>query len=480
MSAKMPWKTNGAAGSPCCCAPGCNAIPMSLCSDEAVAVCGFPEFTAPASGEDPEAEGYVPAVEASCPPKFYKTRTVVYHHAKTKTQSVICGGSYVSGPPEEYTQGAAVDITYVYETLDYKEKKTLAIDGDLECSPTITGEGTGLTAGWDNEMIATTECGPNAFENWLEPCKYGSITWTYNAETGDFEWQTTIPDPTWEGDICACPEIPYTATHGYSFEYDWELETSSWSPLVITITTDSEGNPQKTITYTDAEFTMTVTITLSDEVTLSDTLKSKTCDEDFTCDPAEDEGCEACCTCDEVAYPECMHSVSGRKWRDTPEGCITPGSSYMAYDSSPCDESGDRSGQGVELSLWFAGLTPGRYRATISFKRCEFAKVDGEYQIPYCGVAAPCTDAPPSELTLLGPDFTVETGEWAVIFSDNCGRCDIQRLACQLNDEADLLDISDPLEVARTVVCTSGGMSTPSIPNHYTWFDHCTLEVVET
>lgn len=421
MSVQLPWVSVG--GKRCCCGLACNVIANSLCLDgSGEAVCGFPEFTAAASGEQE-------LVEASCPPKFYRTKT-----------SIFTGHWDISVTAPEGTQGYDFEFTIIEKYL-------------ADCTIEKTCSGTSSSF--------------SHFPGDIIDCSGTFIC-------SDYEW--------YGGGY-----VDYTCTGRYGFPpveswYSAGISTGASTIVESTILASGSGiwNPLGFANPPGASGSWSLSTTLSDEVTLHDTLKSKVCEADYSCDPAIDEGCDPCCTCDEVANPDCTHSIPGRKFlAETPAGCITPGSGWMAWDSSACDTSGHRSGQGVELSFWFKNLVPGvEYQSVVTFGRSEFAKVDGEYPVPDCSSTLACTEDAPTYFPYGGPSFTPTEGEWAVIFSGNCSLCEILALECALNDEADRLDISDPLPSPRTVLCLSGGVSIPTIANHYTWFDSCKTLVV--
>lgn len=364
---------------------------------------------------DPEAD---PPVEVSCPPKFYRKKTYTYDYY-TNQGVEACSELIISGN--------------LVQTI------SIGKDEEGNCVETCEVTGSASSSFSCNDGTDTGSC-------------TGTPIACYKDSWGD--WVFYLEE---EGDLCYRWGI--TQIGQMSFDEISRTPTSITYSLSLT----PSGFP-------NWENIGTLTITLSDEVDLFGALAEKVCDTE-ACDSEEEEpGCDLCCT--DRGGP-----ISGERYLDTPEGCITPGSSAIAWDVSPCDTSGARAGQSVKLSLWFQDLVPGTtYKATITYKRCEFAKdEDDEYIVPSCSATGPCEEGPYSTLT---DEIVFTATDWAEILSQNCGLCNILYKKCELEDEAIAWNAANPEEPERTVACTTGGFDIPTVANHYTWFHSCTTEVV--
>lgn len=400
----------GSGVDPCCCGSACNVISRSLCSDALIdAPCGFPEFTS-----------VDPLVEASCPPKFYRTKTVVQVFS-------------LSGSEDGATQNRDYTVTTISrindECIEYlvncygshSSSYTTANGGTYSCSGEFLTEDSG-----DGSLV----CYPKLLvENGVDLSEYNIH---FQCGGGD-------------GYL---PEGVITETTTVS-----QILVQAYSTVGVTVE-------------------KTTTTTLSDEITLEDSLALKVCNQDRCFEAENNPECRYCCT------DRGGGDRDGFVYTDSPEGCIVPGSSSVAWNTSPCDGSGKQKGQSVSLSLWFKGLVPGTtYRATITYKRCEFAKdIDDNYILPYCGGLTPCIDGvDPTEIT---DEIVFEATDWAEILSNRCSQCDILLKKCELEDEANTWNLANPELPPRTVACSAGGFSIPTASDHYTWFDRCQLEVV--
>lgn len=388
----------------CCCGATCNVIPRSLCATS-VPVCGYPEFTAPAVGIEGDPD-YVPAVVASCPPKFYRTKTVAYAQSLDYSFSDP-GDEY--GPPSSGQSTWTISGDNIYRKVTDGESGA-CIDTPQECSGSSNNYDTSNTMGdyTSSHFIYRTYDSACA-----ETCSSG-----YDG----------VPDPECPGSIYGYPE------------YSWGFHEDSRDIQKTSIVQNFHAHAAWTTWEGPGG---TITTTLSDEIPLHDTLFDHICDEE-NCDTDTDAGCLPCCTGD----------TNGRRFKTTPTGCVAAGSGSTAYENSPCNTSGTRSGCHVSLSLWFRDLVPGqRYVATITYLRCEIDNSEN------------CTEITD---TL---DFTAT--DWAEVISENCSRCDILLKMCQLNDEATAWNSANPSETPRTVICSAGGFDVPIASGYYTSFSDC-------
>lgn len=239
----------------------------------------------------------------------------------------------------------------------------------------------------------------------------------------------------------------------------------------------------------EASSTVNVTEVLSDEITDGGNLASKICDED-TCNEAE-------------ADPSCRYSSTPKCGTDEentnrdgltyltiggpdselgywPEGCILPGGSFAAWAANSDCENPSNFHQESSLSLVLKDLVVGhRYRATLHFKRCEFAKDgEGNYMVPTCTSGVPCKTVDGATVWEDVPDQFIEfeATDWGEVLSNRLGETDIEFAICQLKDEAHAWNLRKPEGADdRTVGSTAGGFDVPEINHHYTWFDYCEL-----
>lgn len=442
-------KLVGSEGGACCCPAVCNIIPQSLCGSADNRCSWFPEFS------DSEAE---PPVGVSCPPKFYKTRTDSF------TYDFSCSYSD-SYSYEDYSYSITVSVTgsvFVQRVRSWTWNAELQI---CEFSDTVTATGT------VTRTVSTTET------------FFGSTT-TFDGT------QTLEPDGAYFHSGLGAYVIPMSQTSASGsqcFDGDCAPDTEGLytngqctvDQVVIflgdfSVLSPTQGEYRDT-TVAPAGIVMdpppVITAVLSDEVDLYSALAENVCPTEpclSTDDPPE--GCELCCT-------DRGGAVSGERYLDEPEGCIVPGTSTTAWDSSPCDTSGDRSGQAVDLAIWFKDLFPGTtYRATITYKRCSFAEdEEGNPIPPSCSGPNSCEGSPETWTTVT--DEIIFTAEnWAEILAINCGLCAILRKQCELEDEANAWNTANPEEEPRTVACTGGGLRVPTAAGTYTWFDSCALE----
>ena len=424
----------------CCCGGvSCNTIPLSLCSDGYLTWdgCGYAEFTCEESGTL-GTEGYQPKVETSCPPKFYRTRTVVITEASSGYYQL-----YMDGDPFEratWSSTLSAEITYRY----------------VECSPTL------VAATGTSTSSSKYENPPPAVET-DDFCESnlslvdGLAVWNGTVTHNGFY---PIHDPTpWSepAGYCSWDYSPYYNGVGGAVSGPNVTVTKSKTSMQLVINSPYSSTPVNGNGWLgESSSLITVTETLSDEITLHDSLLSVLCPA-VPCDPNTESGCIACCD-DDSSFIKYSGS-----------GCVAPGSSPLAWDASSCSAN-TRSGQSSRLSLWFSGLTVGQcYQVTLTFGRCEFAKDgEGHYLVPTCESGVPCTDAPNETFTQTLPIFQAEA--WGEMLTDNCGRCDIAAILCWLNANK---------PEGATVACTIGAIDVPAIQNHYTWFSSCSIVSVE-
>lgn len=418
---------------PCCCVAPCNVIPRSLCGTAGSLRCAwYPEFT------DPSAD---PPIVASCPPRFYRTRTL----RETSTLST-------SGPTFSVT--VVYDVTLIYE---------ISIDSEGVCQTTCTSSGT----------VRKTES------------YYEGSGYTPHTKVEDL---IAVGCLTYDGTVSVSyPEYP---------EDDYSYDVTNYggvgeSPNIYGFANfftifDRNGGFDVTITNTswiatsdDPRFgmdsTRTATAILSDEVTLADELEFKRCNEEACSeddDPAPENPCRPCCTVRGATEPDSYTYIT-----DEPEGCIIPGSSSVAWDSSPCDTSGTRSGQGVHLSVWFKDLLPGAvYKATIVYLRCPFGEDEEDEPIYPSGcLVGPVDEESCDEVT---DEVTFTATNWGEMLSWDCASCEVLLKMCELEDEANDWNTANPEEPPRSVACTSGGFDIPASHETYTWFQACELELI--
>lgn len=361
-----------------------------------------------------------PPIVASCPPKFYRTQTTTY----TRYLSQVRDGR-TSTWVGSYTHTANVIIDEA---------------GDCKYSgPGVNVYSGGYTFddGWGGPpLVATISSAglwwPNSWSAYINNfwCGYGTP-----ARTGVFNVVSTTQK-----------------------EWFWEVDFSS--PTCVA------HQEESTI------------ITLSDEVTLADELEFKRCNEEACSeddDPAPENPCRPCCTVRGATEPDSYTYIT-----DEPEGCIIPGSSSVAWDSTACPGTGARSGQGVKLSLWFKDLLPGAvYKATIVYAIYEFAKDDDDEFIEPSG----CLTGPVSELVFSDVTDEVEftATDWAEMLSWDCATdCAVALKVCELEDEANDWNTANPEEPPRSVSCTTGGFNIPTYRNKYSYFKSCNLERIPT
>lgn len=418
-SAKLPAKE-------CCCGgPNyCNTIPFSLCGDATYNGCGYAEFTNPSA---------TPPVTASCPPKFYRKKTVhtvyQYHY----------NYNFTGGNPKN-TAG----VTEYLNTIEVSEYPSDPTD---PCVAVHTSSGTASAVHTSSE------------------------DWGDGTDSVDSECSGTLLNGVWESTTTSTwaatwfdPPPPLTTTGASPC---CEVMSFANSAVVYSNTVKTQtGSYEYHYSITDITANVIITTTLSDEITLHDTLLTHACSEE-TCADHTEAGCEPCCT-DESSYRK--FNVTG--------GCIVPGTSAVAWDASSCTTLA-RSGQTSRLSVWFTDLEPDKtYRATLHFKRSEFDKDEGgHYLTPTCssGVSA----GTPFDIASQTIEFsTADDYHWAEVISDNCDRCDIMHKLCELNDEAAAWNDANPEATPRTVGCSAGSIDVPATPNHYTWLESCTFEEI--
>jgi len=251
--------------------------------------------------------------------------------------------------------------------------------------------------------------------------------------------------------------------------------TTTETTATVKIVTDTYSKDLQGVPYTG---TIVTTTTLSDEVTMDDILT--VCDVvrcQSTDDPAEPQGCRYCCT-------DRGETREGLAYSDplSPEGCIIPGSSTMAWMvCDPLAPAGEMSGQSSKITMWFKDLEPDtQYKATLVYKRCSFEKdEEDEYIQPSACVAGPCNEEDPADYAEVTDEIEFVAEHWAEVYGD-CEQCEVMLKVCELEDEANDWNLANPLETPRSVGCGGTSFSVPTASNKYTWANSCELEVIAT
>lgn len=459
MSVQLPWTPSG--GAECCCDTlPCSTIGRSLCKFGITDICGFAEFT------DPLAD---PPVEASCPPKYYKTKTIKgeYQHKF----EFWYGGKWVN--PDDPSQTEEADFVHLSSgkkelilNLTYKDIEGEDEFGNKTCDRDV------LTAASGSYHTEGYSLGPTIDD-------YGNIV------------DPTIVEHPW-------PEEDFTV------EYDAETKSYTWSPYDISSAIEYlllKNGDAKVVSTTEIsldlpfngasvgppvpsyppyylgsweldEYFCNYSAVLSEEIPYDELIQmgSTICDEVQCFEAEEDPDCQYCCT------DRGSGNRDGKKWLDTPEDCVRPEVNWMAWDATDCEGNGGISGRGTDLGIIAKDMTPGsQYKFTVFYKNCEFPKdpETGNTIYPSCTWVPPCGG---EEITITD-EVTFDATHWAEIHSKFCDHCAIMLMLCQLEDEADIWNHANP-SPDRYATCKSGGFKIPARNLEMTWYDHCTLEEV--
>jgi hypothetical protein len=445
-----------------CCPTGILVLSTSLCGRiNPDTVCGFPEFTAPAQGEEfidgePNPD-YVPAVVASCPPRFYRTKT-------TETEisysfSTTCSG----GDP-----GTCETTAYNYSfTQDSTETQTKFYDEEEELEQDRCkdeSEFVGSSSSSESETILgdtyTDTCSSSTDEN-------GNWVGTYVYYSG---WEVEVDGP--------CGGIPEWVDLSSATNEDTTTSTVHTSTSTLSSFTSRTFEEDDMTPWTETssiDFSSSIITTLSDELTPGELLDN-ICQQRRCTSEDEDITCQLCCTDrDEGPIDGIYYETHDED--DEPLGCFVPDSSYVAWQQG-CegDHCADSEGRSADLSFVFKDLVPGEsYEVEVTFVRYDYAKDSEDNVICPIGCYIPINGVDIESETEVVETFTFTASNWAVIRSNHCDLCSVKYQKCALEDEAEAWNDANPDEPERTVTCSSSGMLIPTEKETYTWYRSATI-----
>jgi hypothetical protein len=430
----------GKAACSCCVdptAPAFAAMPFALCgyswwSEQ----CAFEEFTDP------------PDIVASCPPKFYATKTVTV--SDSWTSNTGCG--FPNSGPRSKTEDWYISYGKTLNEADECVEVVIDAGGTVEYS---------------------SRCGCCKIEVTHTLASDG--TWSYS---GNYFIDRTASSfcAGVDDDYCGATG-PFSGSGLYGVAASQPQSIGAISQVNSTTTAQNSTGQQQW--------------TLSDE--LSDGRSHDNCDI-TPCNSGDvpaTPGCKSTCTDRGSGEPGMAIEYNGIEEESSNGGpCQVYRSGSLGWEREPTctprNTTGEWAAQGVDVWWWAKNLTVGNYyKARFEFKRCCYDDaLDDEDPDDYqkCGEPLyPCNVDGGDNIIYTTPtaiEIVFQAEAWAEIITPSVTIPEVRYKKCQLEDEAAAWNAANPGETPRTVVEGGSPVAVPQTHPCYTWLEATSFEAL--